>query len=148
MRILAVDPGEKRIGLALSDRTATIANPLSVIEHVSRPVDAAIVADIASQHNVSLIIIGQACDMDGKPNLSGRSAARLAAAIRSKTNIPVRLWNEDYSTQDAIAARIELDSSRKKRREHLDVLAATIILQSYLDSTPKDQFPCSEENSH
>lgn len=146
MRILAVDPGEKRIGLALSDATATIANPLPVIEHMSRNVDAANIANLASQQQVGLILIGQTFDLDGKPNLSGRRAARLAAAIRLQTDIPVRLWSEDFSTQDARAARIELGSPRKKRGGHQDALAATLILQSYLDSNPKDQSPCSEEN--
>ena len=59
MRILAVDPGSKRIGLALSDPTGTIANPLTVISHVSRPVDAAVVAELASSHEAGLIVIGQ-----------------------------------------------------------------------------------------
>ena len=70
MRILAVDHGEKRIGLALSDPTATIASPLTVIEHVSRAIDAAQVADLAVQNDVTLIVIGQSFDEDGNPILS------------------------------------------------------------------------------
>ena len=63
MRILAVDHGEKRIGLALSDPTATIASPLKVIEHVSRLMDAAQVANLASENNAALIVIGQSYDL-------------------------------------------------------------------------------------
>lgn len=134
MRILAVDHGEKRIGLALSDPTATIASPLRVIEHVSRLMDAAQVATLAQENGVGLIVIGQSFDEEGQPNLAGRRAAKFAAALREQTSIPVVLWDESFSTQDARAARIELGVSRKKRGGHQDALAAVVILQSYLES--------------
>lgn len=134
MRILAVDHGEKRIGLALSDPTATIARPLRVIEHISRLMDAAQVATLAQENGVGLIVIGQSFDEEGQPNLAGRRAAKFAAALREQTSIPVVLWDESFSTQDARAARIELGVSRKKRSGHQDALAAVVILQSYLES--------------
>ena len=140
MRILAVDHGEKRIGLAISDATGTIANPLKVIVHVSRLIDAAQVADIAVQSQVELIVIGQSFAEDGKPNLAGRRAERFAETLKTQTQISIVMWDESYSTQSARAARIEMGVSRKKRAGHLDELAATIILQSYLD----DQQPNSE----
>jgi putative holliday junction resolvase len=133
MRILAVDHGEKRIGLAISDSTGTIANPLKVIDHLSRVIDAAQVADLAVQNQVELIVIGQSLDEDGKPNLAGRRAARFADALQTQTQIPIVMWDESLSTQSARAARIEMGVSRKKRAGHLDELAATVILQSYLD---------------
>jgi putative Holliday junction resolvase len=134
MRILAVDHGEKRIGLAISDPTATIASPLRVIEHVSRLMDAAQVANLASENNVALIVIGQSYDDAGKPNLAGRRAARFAEALKGQTPIPVILWDESFSTQDARAARIEMGVSRKKRAGHMDELAAVMILKSYLEA--------------
>lgn len=134
MRILAVDHGEKRIGLALSDPTGTIANPFKVIEHVSRLMDAAQVATLAQDNDVSLIVIGQSFDEEGLPNLAGRRAAKFADALKQQTSIPVVLWDEAFSTQDARAARIELGVSRKKRAGHHDSLAAVVILQSYLES--------------
>jgi putative Holliday junction resolvase len=134
VRILAVDHGEKRIGLALSDPTATIASPLTVIKHVSRLLDAAQVANLASENEVGLIVIGQSFDEDGNPNLAGRHAARFAEALREQTQIPIVLWDESFSTQDARAARIKLGVSRKKRAGHLDELAAVMILRSYLES--------------
>ncbi|HJS18509.1 MAG TPA: Holliday junction resolvase RuvX [Anaerolineales bacterium] len=134
MRVLAVDHGEKRIGLALSDPTTTIASPYRVIEHVSRLMDAAQVASLAQENEVSLIVIGQSFDEEGKPNLAGRRAAKFAQALKEQTQIPVVLWDESFSTQDARAARIELGVSRKKRGEHQDSLAAVVILQSYLES--------------
>ena len=134
MRILAVDHGEKRIGLALSDPTATIASPLTVIKHVSRLMDAAQVANLAQENEVGLIVIGQSFDEEGMPNLAGKRAARFAEALKEQTQVPVVLWDESFSTQDARAARIELGVSRKKRAGHHDSLAAVVILQSYLES--------------
>ena len=134
MRILAVDHGEKRIGLAISDPTGTLASPLKVINHFSRMIDAAQVAELALQNKVGLIVIGQSFDEQGSPNLAGRRAARFAEVLRTQTKIPVVLWDESFSTQDAREARIEIGVRRKKRAGHLDELAATIILQSYLEA--------------
>ena len=133
MRILAVDHGEKRIGLALSDPTATIASPLSVIKHVSRLLDAAQVASLANENDAGLIVIGQSFDEEGNPNLAGRRAAKFAEALKEQTNIPVELFDESFSTQDARATRIEMGVSRKKRSGHMDELAAVMILRSYLE---------------
>jgi len=133
MRILSIDHGEKRIGVALSDPTATIASPLKVIEHISRAIDAAQVADLATQNDVGLIIVGQSFDEDGNPNPAGRRAARFADELKNQTNIPVELWDESFSTQDARAARIQIGGSRKKRAGHHDAFAAVVILQSYLE---------------
>ncbi|HEU0295832.1 MAG TPA: Holliday junction resolvase RuvX [Anaerolineales bacterium] len=134
MRILAVDHGEKRIGLALSDPTGTIANPLTVIKHFSRTMDAAQVANLAAEYGAELIVIGQSFDEEGHPNLAGRRAAKFAQALKEQTQLPVVLWDESFSTQDARTARIELGVSRKKRAGHQDALAAVMILQSYIES--------------
>jgi putative Holliday junction resolvase len=129
-----VDHGEKRIGLALSDPTATIANPLTVIRHVSRAIDAAQVAALAAEHEAGLIVVGQSFDEDGRPNLAGRRAARFAEALRQQTSLPVELWDESFSTQQARVARLQMGVSRKRRAGHLDEMAAAVILQSYLDA--------------
>ena len=136
MRILAVDPGEKRLGIALSDPTGTIAGPLAVLEHVARPVDAATIAQLAAENGAGLIVIGQALDDDNQPTPQSRKAQRLAEAIRAQTGLPVELWDESGSTQAAQQARVALGVSRRKRRGHLDDLAATVILQDYLDAHP------------
>jgi putative Holliday junction resolvase len=134
MRILAVDPGSKNIGLAISDPTGTIASPLTIVKHVSRSEDAAKIIQLAIEHNAERIIVGQALDEAGEPNFEGRKAARLAAALRAKTNSQIDLWDESFSTHAAHSARRELGSPKRKREGHLDDLAATVILQSYLDA--------------
>jgi putative Holliday junction resolvase len=142
-RVLGVDPGDVRIGLAISDPSATIAGPLRVIRHVSRMIDAALIAQIAAEENAVRIVVGQAMDEDGQPSPEGRKAGRLAEAIRAQTVLPVDLWDESGSTQAARGARIAMGSSRRNRSGHLDELAATVILQSYLDAKKRNS-----ESSH
>jgi putative Holliday junction resolvase len=134
MRILAVDHGEKRIGLALSDPTQTIASPLQVIKHSTRLMDAAQVANLASENEVGLIIIGQSFDEQGEPNLAGRRAANFAKVLQEQTSVPIELVDESFSTQDARSTVIEMGVSRRKRSGHHDALAAVMILRSYLES--------------
>ena len=134
MRLLAIDPGEKRLGIALSDPTATIASPLTVIKHVSRAIDAATIAQLAAENEAGLIVVGQSLDEEGLPTPQGRRAARLAAAIRTQTDLSVELWDEHGSTQAARSARIAMNAPQRKRRGHMDDLAAAVILQSYLDA--------------
>ncbi len=147
MRVMAVDPGDKRIGIALSDPTGTIANPLTVITHVSRPVDAATIAQLARENQAALIVVGQSLDVDGYPTPQGRRAKRLAEAIREQTTLPVELWDESGSTKAVRAARSAMGAPRSKRRGHLDDLAATYILQTYLDAQANFPPPSAEPNS-
>lgn len=135
-KIMAIDPGAERIGVAISDLSATIANPFTVIKHVQRNKDAEQIVAIALENSVKLIVIGQAFYSSGEPNPSGRKSARLAEAVMQITDIPVVLWDEHESTQLARKARKEMGVKKKKHNSHMDDLAATIILQSYLDSLP------------
>jgi putative Holliday junction resolvase len=134
MRTLAVDPGEKNIGIAISDPTGTLARPLTVIEHRSREADAAAILELAEEHQAGRIIVGQALDADNQATYQGRKAARLAKALRAQGEIPVQLWDESDSTQVARDARIRMGVSREERSGHMDEAAAAVILQSYLDA--------------
>ncbi len=133
MRILAVDPGEKRLGIALSDETATLASPLTEVSHISRPVDAATIADLAHQNSAGLIVVGKVLDENGQSTPSSRRADRLVHEIEQQCGIPVTTWDESFSTREARQAQVDMGTRRSKRRGHLDALAATVILQSYLD---------------
>jgi putative Holliday junction resolvase len=137
MRILAVDPGEERIGLAISDPTGTIANPLGVLKHVSRLIDAAAIAQTAAEHGAGRIVVGHALDADNHATPQSRRAYRLAALLRQQTEIPVALWDESGSTQAAQQARRAMQVPRQRRSGHLDDIAAVVILQSYLDAHPQ-----------
>ena len=133
MKILAVDPGEQRIGLAISDPTGTLARPLTVIQHESRDKNAERIAALAGDEDVGLIVVGWALDSEGEVGYQARKSQRLADAILAFTDIPIRMWDESGTTQAAIQSRIDLGVSRKKRAGHLDDLAASILLQDFLN---------------
>ncbi len=131
--VLAVDWGRKRLGLAVSDPTRTLARPLEVIDHISRGKDAERILKIAKDNHVSMIIVGVTYGDDRMPTYNGRSAMRLLEEIKNLGSIPVAAWNEEGSTRAAISSRIEIGSTRKKRKGHLDSIAAAIFLQNFLD---------------
>src|SRR3972149_9749919 len=99
MRILGVDPGEKKIGLALSDPTGLTARPLPTFAHTSRDDDAARIAALAAEHQAEMILIGHALDASGEPGPQARRAERLAEGIRRPTAPPGALPAESYSPQ-------------------------------------------------
>lgn len=124
--ILAIDPGEVRIGLALSDPTQTIARPLEVMRHVSRAADVRAILERAVRDGVGAIVVGLALDSEGEVGAQARRALRLVDALRQATTLPVETWDESGSTAAA----------RRGRREDplLDARAAAVILQEYLDA--------------
>ncbi len=132
-RVLGVDPGGKRIGIALSDPTGVIAGPLTVFVHRSRREDAREIIRLAVENGSESIVIGQSLDEDGVLKPIGRYAENLAGEIRELSQLPVILWDEHGSTVKARQARIEMGVKRSKRRGHMDDLAAVVILQTYLD---------------
>jgi len=134
MKVLAVDHGQKNLGLALSDETGTLARPLGILAHISKLVDAAQIAERATVLGAGLIIVGVSYDEAGEPNAAGRRAMNFAEILRQQTSLPVELWDESLTTQDARAARIASGAPRKKRAGHLDDVAAAVLLQNYLDS--------------
>lgn len=126
-RILAVDPGDKRIGLALSDPTGTIARPLAVIEHVSRKTDAQSILQRALEIDANMILVGLALDVSGQIGPQARKALRLVDALVAITDLQVETWDETDST----ATALQLGG---KRDNMLDARAAAVFLQEYLDA--------------
>jgi putative Holliday junction resolvase len=135
-RILAVDPGEVRLGLAISDPTQTIASPLQVIKHHSLAENAQRILEIANNEEAVLIVIGQPLHWDGKPSPQAKKSIQLADEIRKIGSISVILWDEFGSTQQAQKSRQKMGGPREKSSGHLDEIAATIILQDYLENNP------------
>ncbi len=133
MKILAVDPGEVRIGLAVSDPTGTISWPLQVILHEARDKDVDRIAAVIQEQGAEFIVVGISLTEHGRPTRTGRRAARLATDLRGTTGLEVELVEESFTTQRAHRARQEMGLSRKKSRRPIDSEAAAIILQSYLD---------------
>ncbi len=133
MKILAVDPGEARIGLAISNEDVTISRPLTTLKHISRPENAARIAALAQEQGCSLIVVGTPLDSDGLVGPRARASLKLVDALRSVSTIPVETWDESGSSQEADQLVLTLGTSRKKRAVPKDALAAAIILQDFLD---------------
>lgn len=134
MRVLGVDHGEKRIGLAVSDETGTVARPLKVIRHTTREMDAKLVGEAAMEQGVGLIIVGQSFDEEGRPNAAGWRAQHFSEALKGQTATTVVLWDESMSSHDARAVRLAAGVRKKGRAAAIDAQAAAVILQSYLDA--------------
>lgn len=137
MIILAVDPGQKRIGIAITDPSGKVALPLTILEHESRINDAQRIVQIATDNNVSLILIGQALNSDNMPTLQSRRSVNLANSIRAMTSIPVELWEEYESSQIIKNLQTRQSPKQKSKRKAIDDLAAVVILQNYLESQAK-----------
>lgn len=125
---MAVDPGEARLGLAISDPTGTIARPLMVVRHLSREKDAEAIVEAARREGAELIVVGIALDPEGAVGAQARRAQRLVETLRSKTDLPIETWDESGSTQEA--------SRGGRPGRWLDARAAAVILQEYLDAQP------------
>lgn len=133
-RILAVDPGSKRLGIAISDPERMLAKPLMVIRHVSLEVDCDRIVETCLKNDVNLILIGQALSTEGEETPQSRHANKLADTFKNKSAIPVVLWDESESTKIAQKKALSAGVSKKKRAGHLDEHAAAVLLQDYLDA--------------
>ena len=133
LRILALDLGEKTIGLALSDVTRTVASPMQTLAKKKFTVNAAELVALAAEHDVGGIVIGLPINMDGSEGPRAQSARQFAANLSEKTALPIALWDERLSTAAVTRTLIEADASRARRAQLVDKLAAAYILQGALD---------------
>ncbi|OGV34994.1 MAG: hypothetical protein A2020_10685 [Lentisphaerae bacterium GWF2_45_14] len=134
MRILGIDYGTVRAGLAISDELGFIAQPLESVTYTSFRVLVDYIASECVKRSVGKIIIGLPKHMSGNEGDSAVKARGLGNALSEKLGIPVIYQDERMTSKAAERALLESDMSRKKRREKIDSVAAAIILQSYLDS--------------
>lgn len=134
MRIMGLDVGSKTVGVALSDPTGTFGQPFCVLRRSSDRRDMARLSSIIAENEVVQVVVGLPRNMDGSLGESAIRASRFAEALQARTSVPVVTWDERLSTVSAERALIEADVSRRRRKGLVDSVAATIILQSYLDS--------------
>jgi putative Holliday junction resolvase len=133
VRVLAVDPGSKRVGLAVSDPTGTIAQPLTTIGAEPLASLPTRLADIAKDHEATRIVVGLPRRLDGTFGPEAKAARDLADALRKAAAMPVELVDERLTTAAAEKAMLEGGVRRAKRRATIDRVAATLLLQSHLD---------------
>jgi putative Holliday junction resolvase len=134
MRILALDHGSKRIGVALSDELKLIAQPL---EYISAEPFASFLArlkELLREKEVELILVGLPRNMNGSYGPAALKVQEFVAALRSAVTAPIKTWDERLTSAQANRFLIEGNVRREKRKEKVDKMAAAILLQSYLDS--------------
>ena len=131
--ILGIDLGKKRTGIAVSDINQKIASPLKVIENMKFNEILNILEKIVTERNICAIIVGDPINMDGSIGPKSQSSRSFIKNLSKDLDIPILLWDERLSTVSAERSLLEADISRKKRQQVIDKIAASIILQNFLD---------------
>lgn len=135
MRVLAVDYGLKRIGLAVSDPLEITSNPLLVLENKG-DLDAVLqeIARIVSEEEADEVVVGLPVNMDGSHGPAAQAAEEFAQALATRVNVPVHTFDERLTTVEATNTLIAKSVSRSRRRRVIDKMAAAVILEDYLRS--------------
>jgi putative Holliday junction resolvase len=135
MPIIALDLGEKRIGIAISTGEGTIAVPLKVLHRTSKEQDIQEIKRIIIENNVTAIVVGLPRRLDGTLQIQAEKVQRFIQLLQKNIDIPIDTWNEWLTTKEAERMLISADVSRQKRKQVVDKLAAVLILQGYLDKS-------------
>jgi putative Holliday junction resolvase len=134
-RLLAVDWGEVRIGLALSDETQTLATPLeTLVRRRGKRFPMPRFLELVAAHAPSGLVVGLPLSGEGEEEESAGAARELAGSVAERTGLPVELWDERMSTARALAAIREQGGSTRGRKQDVDALAAAVVLQHFLDA--------------
>ena len=133
-RVLALDFGDRRIGIALSDPLGLSAQPLMTLARTSWDRDLERIRALATEHEVRRIVVGLPLDMDGGRGPRVRLTEVFIERVQKATGLPVIPWDERLTTVQAERILLEGDVSRARRRAVIDQVAAVIVLQAYLDS--------------
>jgi putative Holliday junction resolvase len=131
-RILGIDPGDVRMGIALSDETAFLASALCTVENTRAGLTK--IVELATEHNVQTIVVGLPRNMDGSYGPSAEKVRCFIEKLRTASAVPVVEWDERLSTVSAHNVLREAGLNGKRRKGVVDQVAAQIILQHYLDS--------------
>ncbi len=133
MTILALDIGDKRIGLAVSDQSENISFPLEVLHRTNNLKDCNHIITRIEEYKIRLVVAGLPRSLDGSLKAQAEKVQRFVDTLKSKTDVPLEYWNEWLTTKEAESTvLLEADVSRKKRRQVIDKLAASLILDGYL----------------
>lgn len=134
MRILGLDYGSKRIGVAMSDELEITAQGLSTITRKNQKSDLDEIAKVIKTYGVEKIIIGYPIKLDGSEGIQCEKISKFAKLLEAKLRLPVIKWDETLTTKEAEDILIQAHVRREKRKRVVDKLAATLILQGYLDN--------------
>ncbi len=140
-RILALDVGKRRIGLAVSDELGLTAQGLETLERRNNREDFSALARLAKERNISLFLVGNPIHMSGEEGRQAGFVRQFAETLSERTGIPVKLWDERLTTVEAERVLRQSGISIEKRARAVDRLSAVLILQSYLDSLGQEGDP-------
>ena len=132
MKIMAVDFGDARTGLAICDKTELLASPVGVIHEKRFEHAVEKVATAAAENRAEAVIVGLPLNMNGSEGPRAELCRNFAEQLSSRVNVPVRMWDERQTTVSAAGYLNQTDTRGKKRKEVIDAVAAVIILDSYL----------------
>jgi len=138
-RVMGIDLGQARIGVAVSDELRMAANPVTVIKAKSDQQNVAEIGRLAAEHQVKDIVVGLPLNMNGSESPGSQKARAIAKMMKTETGLPVHLYDERLSTVAVESVMIEAGVRRKKRKGAIDKVAATYILQGWLDAWNRDQ---------
>lgn len=141
MRILGLDVGTKRIGIAISDELGWTAQAIKTLHRHESKSDLGEIRDIAGQYGVEEIVVGLPRNMNGSLGPQAQMVLGFIRDLREVLGVPIHTWDERLSTVEATKILIKGDLSRRKRKRKVDMTAAVIILQSYLDSLARKGIP-------
>lgn len=134
MRVLGIDLGSKRIGIAVSDRTGTIASPLTVLERSGSPTrDHQRIAALVAEEEAEAVVVGLPLNMNGSIGPAAKAAIAEAEALATVVGVPVHTSDERRTTVTADRAMIEAGMRAPARRKKVDKIAAAVLLQQWLD---------------
>lgn len=133
MRVLALDVGDERIGVAISDESGFLARPLETVRRQRGPASFHRLAEIIAAQGVGTIVVGLPLLPDGAEGRQVQSTRAYVRGLEAHVTVPIIYWDERYSTQRAASALLEAGSGRERRRRRIDAAAAAVILQDYLD---------------
>jgi putative Holliday junction resolvase len=136
MRILAIDHGTTRMGIALSDELRIIAQPLEYIPAEPSTAFLDRLRQIVREKEVSLVLVGMPRNMDGSYGPAAEKVREFVAALKEALTVPIRTWDERLTSAQANRIMTQSGVRREKRRENVDSMSAAILLQSFLDSSP------------
>jgi putative holliday junction resolvase len=137
VRALSLDIGEKRIGLAISDSRQSIAQPLKLYTRVSPARDIEELKKLVEEYEVSTIVCGLPKNLDGSIGRKAEEIVAFAQKLEESVRVPVELWDERFSTDEAHRIFDMHAYKQKKRKPFIDMMAAQIILQGFLDARKK-----------
>ncbi|MDO8750010.1 MAG: Holliday junction resolvase RuvX [Dehalococcoidia bacterium] len=133
-RLLGLDVGERRIGLAISDRDGSLATPYNTIERHGLERDIAAILKLVRQEEVGTIVVGEPLSLDGSVGPQAKRTLAFYEALKAASPVPVDTWDERFSTVEAERLLREAGIAPSRNRARLDAAAAAVILQGYLDA--------------